>query len=234
MPIRVYLLQAPYAIAAGTTIRQNVAQYGKLPAAIQDEFDRWLADHTALDTAVAVDARTHELDPPLDRAISAPANVCDAILAAYADPSVTLDAKQLQQQADAALIRGIFHADLGRLVNLPYTEEWAAVRQLLQRATSDQEVAAAAERLSLGPLLALAATLHDAYGRSLGVSVASPTRADDTRLASWNSSFADLIVAARYLEKKHAGLYEVFAAPYEEQIARQQSSKPAAKKKTPA
>ena len=229
MPIRVSLLQAAYAVAAGTTIVQNVKHYGKLPATIQDEYNLWLETHKSLDAVETLDARAHELDPPLDRAIAAPANICDAIIAAYADTLVTLDAKQQQQFADATLIRGIFSDDLRKIINLPFTEEWVAVRQILQQVSSDKEVAAAVERLALGPLFALATTLHEAYGRALGVSVASLNQGEDTRLAAWNATIADLLIAARYLSKKNAGLYEVFSRPHEEQLARQQAAKPTPK-----
>jgi hypothetical protein len=231
MTLHVYQLDAPHASAAGTTIVANVASFGPLPGEMNEEYAAWLAAHQALQESVSRAQKAHDIDPGLDRAVTAPAAICDEIQEAYERQSVTLSDGQHQRLADAVLVRSAFPSDLRKVVNVAYVVEWAAVRDILQKIDSSKELQEAIARLALGEDVDLIRALHGEYGKALGVTVAtlSPEQDPALRLGSWNQSFRQLLVAAEFLSKTHKGLLEVFARPYSDQLARQQASR----KKTP-
>jgi hypothetical protein len=223
MVLRLRPLVGPYAIAAGDAILKRAAEFSRLPEEILGDFGKWRDAHHALADLVhpaGPDARI--VDPFLDRAVLLPARICQQIIDAYTDAPVPLTEAQQQRIAAARLLLPVFGSDL-RLVNLPFVEEWVAVRDVIQRLGTQADLVAALALLGLGPDLELIKSLHAVYGEALGIGAQEAATPDqDIRIASWNATFQELMVAAQFLDRKAAGLITLFAAPYQEQLGRQQ------------
>ncbi len=224
MVLKLRPLVGPYAIAAGDAILRRVSAFAKLPDEIQADFGKWRDAHHALGDLVhpaGPDARI--VDPFLDRAVLLPARICQQIIEAYTDVPVPLAEAHQQRLAAAKLLLPVFGSDLRALVNLPFVEEWVAVRDVIKRLSSEPGLIAALSLLGLTADLELIKSLHSVYGEALGIAAQEASAPDqEICIAAWNTSFQDLMVAAQFLDRKAAGLINLFATPYQEQLGRQQ------------
>jgi hypothetical protein len=224
MVLKLRPLVGPYAIAAGDAILRRVTEFARLPDEIQADFGKWRDAHHALAEHIqpaGPDARI--VDPFLDRAVLLPARICQQIIEAYSDVPVPLPEASGRRLAAARLLLPVFGSDLRSIVNLPFVEEWIAVRDLLQRLGTEPDLVAALALLGLGPDLELIKALHVVYGQALGIGAGESAAPDqEISIAAWNTSFQELMVAAQFLDRKAAGLINVFAVPYQEQLGRQQ------------
>lgn len=223
MSIQVRPLLGPYAQAAGEMIRARVVSFGALPDALAEAHSTWEAAHDALGAAPA-GAGAQQIDPFVDRVVLLPAYICQEILRAYADVPIKLTERQAQRAADARTLLDAFGDDLRSLVNVPFIEEWAAVGDLLRRLREEQPLVAAIARLGLADDIDLCARLHAVYGQALGLSSDTPRDSREARVAAWNSAYRELLVGASFLERKHPGLLDVFAAPHAAQLRKQQEA----------
>jgi hypothetical protein len=223
MSIQVRPLLGPYALAAGEMVLARVKAFGELPPLLQESYATWLAHQQTL-TLLPDGPRVRFLDPFLDRALLLPAYLCQEIINTYADVPVPLSDSQRQRLEDARALVTLFGDDLRVLVNIPFVEEWAAARDILRRLSEDKGLADATKRLGLTDDVALCASLHEAYGKALGISLDVNKNSLERKVAEWNDSFRELLIGASFLERTVPGLYALFSEPHAEQLRKQQET----------
>lgn len=132
----------------------------------------------------------HEVDPRLDKVLSAARSITEAVLAVD-EPENTL-------RPHAKAIHDVFFADGLGYVNFPYKRQWSAVKARLTVA-DEAGLAARFEALGAPFLLAALRRLHAEYGAALGITDAKQAVDVEAKLAPLADAVREEL--RRYVEK---------------------------------